>query len=88
MDLMLTEIVQTLLKLSRSIVWKILPESVTNNIDPDSSVGDTICIVFILLITLLVMWLVMAIGEQFAIDSCLDLGGKWDYEINSCIIKD
>jgi len=84
---MLTGITEALVKISRGTIWKILPKSVTKNIDPDSPMGDSICIIFILLIAVFLVWLVIAVGEQVAIDSCLDLGGKWDYENNLCITQ-
>jgi hypothetical protein len=84
---MLTEIFQALVNIFRGAIWKILPTAIAKNIDPDSPVGDTICIIIILSITVFVVWLVMFVGEQVAIDSCLDLGGKWDYENHSCITQ-
>lgn len=82
---MLTGIFEALVKISRGLIWKILPNSFTKNIDPDSPVGDSICIVFILLAAGFLVWLVLILGEQVAIEHCLDLGGQWNYESNKCI---
>lgn len=79
------EIFDALVKISRITIWKILPKFITRNIDPDSHAGDSICIIFILLVVVFVVWLAMFVGAQVAIDSCLDLGGKWDYEKHTCI---
>lgn len=41
-----------------------------------------------LLILLIVLALLLLVGwylrRQLAIDSCLDLGGQWDYSTNEC----
>ena len=39
----------------------------------------------ILLIMLLVLFLGFKLFRFFQIDSCLDAGGKWDYEKNECV---
>jgi len=60
---MLTEIFDALVKISRGTIWKILPKSVTKNIDPDSPVGDTICIICILSLVVALTWLAMVISS-------------------------
>jgi len=81
---MITELLEALVKISRVTIWKILPKSITNKIDPDSAMGDSISVIILLSIIVFAAWVVIALGEQIAIDSCLDHGGRWEYQIGEC----
>jgi hypothetical protein len=81
---MITEILEALVKLSRVTIWKILPKSITRHIDPDSPMGDSISVVILLLFIIFIAWVIVFLGEQVDIDSCLDHGGRWEYKIGEC----
>ena len=79
------DILETLIKFFRRVVWAVLPKSFSKHIDSDSILADAICLIIAVLAIILFGYLFMYLAEQVIIDSCLDSGGKWDNESNTCI---
>ncbi len=46
-----------------------------------------VVIKLIILIALGVFFVDLLLGNDLAIDTCLDRGGKWDYEMDKCIYQ-
>lgn len=79
------DILETLIKFFRRVAWAVLPKSFSKHIDSDSILADAICLIIAVLAIILFGYLFMYLAEQVIIDSCLDSGGKWDNEPNTCI---
>lgn len=46
-----------------------------------------VVIKLIILIALAVFFVELLLGTDLAIDTCLDRGGKWDYEAEKCLYQ-
>lgn len=46
-----------------------------------------VVIKLIILIALAVLFVELLLGTDLAIDTCLDRGGKWDYENERCVYQ-
>jgi len=67
----------------------ILPASLKARFEPDSNVGDFVgfgllIILFCTVITATTLYISSAGSKQFKIDSCLDSGGKYNYQEDLC----
>jgi len=74
------------------LVKAILPSPLKDKFEPDSNLGDFIGFgLLIMLLSIVIFIIVLATGhnitKQVKIDSCLDNGGKYNYQANLCEYK-
>ena len=66
---MIAEILQALVNVSRGLIWKILPKSISQKVDPDSPMGDSISVVIILLVIIIAAYFLIYFGDQSALSN-------------------
>jgi len=74
------------------LIKAILPSPLKEKFEPDSNLGDFIGFgMLIMLLSIVMFTIVLAAApettKQLKIDSCLDSGGKYNYQTNLCAYK-